>query len=145
MKARDLFFTCKCMVGKLKRVRDESLWVQEFLPRVWNKLLAAETFSLENESWIWNAQISCLLMHQILFIAYTCELVTKGLVLTLVVTSHRVQWFTGETRDFASFRVLNSVSQFTLSFVFSSSSLIAEKSVLKTFTVFLYTSMFFSH
>lgn len=108
-ESRDLFFTCKCMIGKLKRGRDESLWVQEFLPRVWNKLPAAETFSLENESWIWNAQIFCLLMHQILFITYTCELVTKGLVLTLVVTSNGVQWFTGETRDYTSLRVLNRV------------------------------------
>lgn len=107
MKASDLFFTCKCMIAKLKRGRDESLWIQEVLPRIWNKLLAAETFSLEVESWIWNAKIFCLLMHQILFITYKCELVTKGLVFTLIVTSNGVQWFTGETRNYPSLRVLN--------------------------------------
>lgn len=105
MKAGDLFFTC--MIGKLKRGRDESLWDQEFLPRIWNKLLGSETFSLENESWIWNAHIFCLLMHQILPITYTCELVTKGLVLTLVVISNGVERFTGETRDYTNLRVLN--------------------------------------
>lgn len=59
-------------------------------------------------------------MHQILFITYTCELVTKGLVLTLIVTSNGVEWFTAETRDYTSLRVLNRA--FPIYLVFSSSA-----------------------
>lgn len=57
MKVSDLFYTCKCMITKLQRVRDESSQTQELLFRVWNKLSEAEAVRLKNKSWILDAEI----------------------------------------------------------------------------------------
>lgn len=100
MKASDLFFTCKCMIGKLQRVRDESLQAQEFLPRVWNKLLEVEAVSLGNESWILDAQIFALNCIRSFSLIIHVSWSWKAWIVAWLRTSNGVQWFTGETSDF---------------------------------------------